>query len=373
MTLFKYDISIGSYNCKYYLANNLLELSQYLLDIESDNFIFIFDNDAFEKILLNDTEDIRKVKRCEFIKIKVSESNKNLVLINEIIEQVISLGVTTSTCLFAVGGGVLGNIVGLTASLLFRGIKLVYMPTNVLSAIDSSLSAKIAVNSKTQKSSIGTYYLPHAIFCSYVFLKTLPISEYRAGLAELVVNILVTMEDTKRSIFGATNQFAEGSFEHFRSILEMAIRKKISIIKNDPYEKHKGILLKYGHTIGNAIEFLSKGNIKHGEGVSYGLLISGEISYQLGLIDQMFLRFHYEILDEIKIIKQIKAISNFEFEEVIAFLTDNYGKNSIQFVLLNNTQHFHNYFVQVHVDLVKKSIKTVNEKLSKFGVEYENT
>ncbi|MGU3495498.1 iron-containing alcohol dehydrogenase [Xanthobacteraceae bacterium A53D] len=211
------------------------------------------------------------------------EGLKSLAYMSACLEDALAWGVTRRTVVVGFGGGVVGNLAGLIAALLFRGLRLVQVPTTLLAMHDSVLSLKQAVNSAVGKNLIGTYYVPQAILIDTGFLDTLPLREWRSGLAEAIKNALTLDPGMIPRLRAMLSPSLALSAEDRLWLLETCLDAKCRIMAEDRCEKKAAIVLEYGHTVGHAVELAAAHNravetISHGEAVGLGMLAAARIA-----------------------------------------------------------------------------------------------
>ena len=257
----------------------------------------------------------------------------------------------------------------MAASLIYRGIPFIHVPTTIIAAADSVLSLKQAINSNKGKNMIGSFYAPKAIFTDYNFFASLSSRDISAGVVELVKNVLTIIpEDIK--IFNSLIKEDWHSENYINKVIELSIKAKNLVLKNDKFENRDGLKLEYGHTTGHAVELLSKGKVNHGEGVAFGMLVAAAISKELGNIDDEIVKLHYELLNSIKSINRLKIIKDYNEGEILDFIShDNkrgYLKNDnnyYSYVLLKNLGECiktGDYYLQpVKKDMIKDAISKV--------------
>lgn len=200
--------------------------------------------------------------------IPAGEKNKNYGRLLEILKAMIGNGVTRSSTVVALGGGVVGDITGLAASLYMRGVRLVQIPTTLLSQVDSSVGGKTAVDFCGVKNVIGTFYQPSEVIVDPLFLSTLPKRETRCGLGEIVKYGALDREIYRRLLKNKSHLFSEKFLEE---ITFSCIEHKAKIVTDD--EKDLNGLrktLNLGHTTGHAFELYYKRK-SHGEFVLIGM------------------------------------------------------------------------------------------------------
>ncbi|MCL2050249.1 MAG: hypothetical protein FWG91_00755 [Lachnospiraceae bacterium] len=248
------------------------------------------------------------------VAIHVSESSKTFNELNRIIELLIDMGVTRNSCLIAVGGGVLGNMIGLAAVLLCRGIPFIHIPTTIMAASDSVLSLKQAINSKHVKNIIGSFCAPEFICAVYPLFKTLSRREHYSGLVEFVKNVLI-FNYLNEDFINTYDYFNYHQYNQFEKLITLSIEMKSSIICNDKFEKNRAICFEYGHTFGHAIEMITKGVVNHGESVAFGMMAAARVSRDMGCLSDNNVTKHDELLKFI--IPQIYDITNIDPECII--------------------------------------------------------
>ena len=256
---------------------------------------------------------------CIFIPIAVSEKKKNINTVASLSSKIIAHSVDRKDTIIALGGGILGDIVGFTASIILRGINYIQLPTTLLSQVDSSVGGKTGVNNIYGKNLLGSFYQPKLVIIDTNVLKTLPKRELLAGYAEIIKYGIIKdtkffqwlQKNGKKVIEGNTNARI---YAIYRSCIN-----KSQIVEAD--EKEHGIraLLNLGHTFGHAIESLNnyKKNIIHGEAVSIGIIIATKLSYVEGHINKItcdkIINHFVEIGLKISMPKNLKKIAPKKF------------------------------------------------------------
>ena len=219
------------------------------------------------------------------------EVYKNLAHLNLIFDELLGQEADRRTVLYALGGGVVGDMTGFAAACYMRGVPFVQVPTTLLAQVDSSVGGKTAVNHPLGKNMIGAFYQPRQVVCDLAVLDTLPDREMSAGLAEVIkygasidIDFLAWLE---RNI--------DALRVRDRAALAHAIKRcceiKARVVGADEKEAGLREILNFGHTFGHAIESgMGYGAWLHGEGVGCGMVMAAALSAQLGLIDEAFAR-----------------------------------------------------------------------------------
>ncbi len=295
-----YDIRFGDIAFKYHLCSGDLEcgLQQLYSLKEIDSFIIISDINVGKLYGQKLVKLIQTKFKCDLLMLECTEKHKNPQALGELLEKVLSLKATRRTCIIGLGGGICGNMSGMVAALLFRGIKFVHIPTSLMAVLDSVLSLKQAINSSRGKNLIGVFYTPEMVITDIDFLKTLPKQEVVSGLCEVIKNALAILPDTAEPLYKMLNAEGVYSPEDYRYVIDMSIKAKMLVMKNDPFEKHDALILEYGHTIGHAIELAYAGRISHGEAVGIGMMCAAEISNMLGYLPEKEVDLHKAILEK---------------------------------------------------------------------------
>jgi 3-dehydroquinate synthase len=197
-----------------------------------------------------------------------------------------------SSCLFAIGGGVVGDLGGFAAASYLRGIDFYQVPTTLLSMVDSSVGGKTGINISAGKNLVGAFWQPKAVFSSTGFLDTLTKRDFNSGMAEIIkhgmLHDLALFEELE------SLEVLHSSHRELPRIIRRNCEIKAAVVKAD--EKEQAVsggraLLNLGHTFGHAIENVAGyGEYLHGEAIGVGLVMAGELSRRLGKIDEAAVR-----------------------------------------------------------------------------------
>jgi 3-dehydroquinate synthase len=185
--------------------------------------------------------------------------------------------------LVALGGGVIGDLVGFVAATYQRGIPFIQMPTTLLSQVDSSVGGKTAVNHPKGKNMIGAFYQPRLVVVDLETLRTLPSNEYRAGLAEIVKYGVISDASLFEFLETHCKEILSLDHECLSHIIETSCAIKAAVVEKDERESHYRMILNFGHTLGHAIESLTGySSFIHGEAVAMGMVRAAKLSHSMG-------------------------------------------------------------------------------------------
>lgn len=208
-------------------------------------------------------------------------------------EQLLQAGFRRGEYLLAVGGGIVQDVATLTASLLFRGIPWVYVPTTLLTQADSCIGGKSSINLKHWKNQIGNFYPPKEIYIVPDYLQSLPEVEIRSGLGEVLkVHLLSGPEMAERIVQDGPKLLTDGEVQ--AQAVHRALMSKAAIIEADEFDQGHRLILNYGHTFGHALEAATNFAVAHGVGVTLGADLANYLAWQLGRIS----RADYELMHD---------------------------------------------------------------------------
>ena len=226
------------------------------------------------------------ISRDEPILIPDGERHKQLGTVARIFDALIRAGADRATTIVAVGGGVVGDVAGFAAATFLRGVPVVQVPTTLLAQVDSAIGGKVGVNHPLGKNLIGAFHQPLAVVVDPSLLETLPRREFRAGLYEVVKYGMIAsrplferVTDNLAAIFAKDPALLVG-------IIGESCRIKAAVVEADERETGPRRALNFGHTIGHALEAITKyKRYRHGEAVAYGMLAAAELAVARGVLD----------------------------------------------------------------------------------------
>lgn len=213
------------------------------------------------------------------------EVHKDWPALNTVFNHLLTRAADRKTVLFALGGGVVGDITGFAAGCYMRGVPFVQVPTTLLAQVDSSVGGKTAINHALGKNMIGLFYQPQRVVCDLDTLQTLPQREFIAGLAEVIKYGPIADEE----FLGWIERHLDDLLAREPGAMTHAIRRsceiKAQVVGQDEKEGGLRAILNFGHTFGHAIESgMGYGQWLHGEAVGCGMRMATDLSVRLGLL-----------------------------------------------------------------------------------------
>jgi 3-dehydroquinate synthase len=219
---------------------------------------------------------------CEMIVFPAGEERKHMTTVATLGSEMAQKRFDRSDAIIALGGGVVGDIAGFLASIYMRGIPFIQVPTTLLAQVDSSVGGKTGVDIPEGKNLIGTFYQPQAVFIDLDVLQTLPMSEFRGGLAEVIKYGVII--DRVFFDFLATNRDEIMQLQPAKLLpmIRRCCEIKAEVVEKDEKEGGLRRILNFGHTIGHAVEAASGYTLIHGFGVAIGMCAVAKLSVLSG-------------------------------------------------------------------------------------------
>ncbi len=212
------------------------------------------------------------------------ERHKNLTTVGRVYETLIQRGADRAAVVIAVGGGVIGDLVGFAAATYLRGVRLVHVPTTLLAQVDSAIGGKVGVNHALGKNLIGAFHPPRLVLADPSLLATLPRREFRAGLYEVIKYGVIAKAAILEHISSSLNALFDRDPAAVTDIVAESARIKTSVVSADEREYGRRRILNFGHTIGHALEAVTKyRRYRHGEAIAYGMLAALSLGVQRGV------------------------------------------------------------------------------------------
>src|SRR3989475_7311086 len=221
------------------------------------------------------------------VEMRDGERHKKLATVEELSEELARSGADRYAVILAFGGGVVGDVAGLLASLYMRGVDVVQIPTTVLAQVDASIGGKTGVNLRTGKNLLGTFHQPRAVLIDPVVLTTLPEREFRAGLYESIKCGVIGNPALFDFLANTDPKKLRRNPAKLEWVIAESVKLKAEVVSSDECESGLRRVLNFGHTIGHALEAeTAYRQFLHGEAVAWGMIAATDISVATDRIDQ---------------------------------------------------------------------------------------
>ncbi len=222
--------------------------------------------------------------RTELLTVPDGEASKCWETAGKLLHSLADIRLDRGGTVFALGGGVIGDLAGFVASVYMRGVDYVQLPTSLLAQVDASIGGKVAVDLPQGKNLVGSFYQPEAVFIDTDTLTTLPDREFRAGLAEVIKHAVIADPELFNYLRDARQQILDRDTLAMKYVLARNCQIKADIVEQDPKDKGLRYLLNLGHTVGHAIERAARNwELRHGEAVAIGLVADMRLAARLEL------------------------------------------------------------------------------------------
>jgi len=252
----------------------------------------------------------------KFITIDATETQKSYEGVISIIQTLIENGFKKNHRLVAIGGGITQDVTAFIASIFFRGVKWAFFPSTLLAQGDSCIGSKTSINFKNYKNQLGGFYPPEIIYIYPRFTKTLPETDMKSGMGEMLHYFIISGKDDF-DLFKESYITAYNNLEVLAKLIERSLKIKQSVIEKDEFDQNIRQVFNYGHSFGHAIESITNYQIPHGIAVSFGMDIANFISVKLGFTSE---NTRIEIRNVLENIWFGYSINKTNIDELIHFL-----------------------------------------------------
>lgn len=218
--------------------------------------------------------------------VEATEQNKVLDTALDICEKITEIPAKRNATLISIGGGIIQDLTGFVANVVYRGIHWIFCPTTLLAACDSCIGGKTSLNYKKYKNLLGTFYPPDEIYiCSEIF-KTLTNRDFYSGLGEVIKFNIMAGEEGLKNIEKNISELLIRDWETVDQFIESSLLFKKNFIEIDEFDRGERIKLNFAHTFGHSIEVITDYEIPHGTAVAIGMIMADYISLKRGLIEE---------------------------------------------------------------------------------------
>ena len=248
--------------------------------------------------LVNTLQSSTGSLRLSQVSVASGETSKSIIEYDRLLQWVLSEGGDRQSVVFAVGGGVIGDLAGFVAASFARGIRFVQVPTTLLAMVDSSVGGKTGINLPTAKNMVGAFWQPSLVLIDSEVLSTLPDRSYLSGIAEIIKYGVIDDADFFAWLEMNAKSLVDRKDHVVRYAIEKSCQCKARVVGEDERETSgRRAILNYGHTFAHAIEATcGYGKLLHGEAVSIGMQMAARLAITLGLADTDLLERQTQLL-----------------------------------------------------------------------------
>jgi 3-dehydroquinate synthase len=228
-------------------------------------------------------------------------------------------GVDRQGVVIALGGGTVGDVAGFAAASWMRGIRYFQVPTTLLAMVDSSIGGKTGINLSAGKNMAGAVHQPEAVFADLEYLSTLPESDYRSALAEIIKSALIADQSFTRWLAMHLEALLGRSSGAMHQAVAQTIAIKAAVVSQDPNETGPRAILNYGHTVGHALErALGYGALTHGQAVAWGMEVAARIAVTTGRCTDEVAATQHALLHEAGLLEGRPSVGRRELLEALS-------------------------------------------------------
>ena len=287
MKRLKISLKDNSYDI--FIENGIIDnASKYIKEVYQNKKVYIITDNNVEALYLNQVINALKDDfSVDYVVVPAGEESKSINNYAYVVEQLLEKSIRRNELLIALGGGVIGDLVGFIAATLYRGIPYVSIPTSLLSQMDSSIGGKTGIDFYNRKNIIGCFKQPSLVLIDPLTHKTLDKREFNNGMGELIKHAIIGNVNLFEKLLNKTAIDEDVIYE------SLCVKKKV--VEIDPFDQKERMLLNFGHTFGHAIEL--KMNLKHGEAVAIGMLMAINFGIDLGISDNDLYTSVKKVLD----------------------------------------------------------------------------
>ncbi len=286
---------------------------------------------VIDEVVLELYRDRYTINEDRVIRISAKEEKKTPDTALYLCEELMIKGVRRNDTIVAIGGGITQDLVTFAASILYRGVPWVWIPTTLLAQADSCIGGKSSLNYKSWKNILGNFYPPHSIYIQETFLSTLSDEDIRSGIGEILKVHLLSGPSAVKSVIDMMEHLDENPTMLSKMIFN-SLKYKNEILKVDALDTGLRLKMNYGHSFGHALESATDFAIPHGIAVTIGLDVANYFAMRLGLVSEEYFRTIHDLLN--RNLKE-KDFAPFTFETFISSLRKDKknDKESYRFVV----------------------------------------
>jgi len=283
------SVALAERSYPVHIGTGLIARADLILPVLAQKRVAVVTNVTVAPLFLERFAGALSAAGVDVVRIVVAdgEEHKDWRTLNSIFDILLERRCDRGTTLIALGGGVIGDLTGFAAATYQRGVPYIQIPTTLLAQVDSSVGGKTAVNHPLGKNMIGAFHQPRLVLADMDTLKTLPLRELRAGLAEVIKHGLIRDRAFFDWLEGNLERLLARDSEALAHAVLRSVEIKAGIVAQDERETGERALLNFGHTFGHAIEAgLGYGAWLHGEAVAAGMVMAADLSRRLGHLSE---------------------------------------------------------------------------------------
>lgn len=303
-----------------YIGTGILDSGDLLRKHVTSKKALVITNDRVGPLYLEQTVKILEAGgvEVETVVLPDGEEFKSLEVLTKILDKALETRLDRKTTFVALGGGVIGDMVGFAAAIYQRGVNFVQVPTTLMAMVDSAVGGKTAVNHPLGKNMIGAFYQPQAVIADMDTLRTLPDRELASGIAEVVKYGLIKDSEFFEWQEGCMEKMANRDSAVLAEAVERSCINKALVVAADEKEAGLRATLNLGHTFGHAIETgLGYGKLLHGEAVAIGMHMAADMSCRMGWIDQQLVDRTVELMVKARLPVELPKDGNMDMEKFL--------------------------------------------------------
>lgn len=278
----------------------------------------------------------RQIDEERIFLIEAVEENKRIETALDICGKMTAIPAKRNATLISIGGGIIQDITGFAASILYRGIKWIFVPTTLLAQCDSCIGGKTSLNYQRYKNLLGSFYPPDEIHICPRFVDTLTQCDFESGMGEVVKFNLMGGEAGLAHIRGQMSALMRRDGQAVENAVRYSLAFKKPFIEKDEFDRDERIKLNFAHTFGHAVETVTKYEIPHGTAVAMGMIMANSVSVKRGILALGTARAYEEIL--LQVIHMDPALLEHPLEEFLQAMRKDKKQNgaSLTIVLMTD-------------------------------------
>lgn len=325
-----------------------LQFIDSLLTIENSQFVI--DQNVYNLY----KEKFEAIPVESLILIEANENNKIIDTALAICEKMTEIPAKRNAVLISVGGGIVQDITGFVANILYRGVKWIFVPTTLLAACDSCIGGKTSLNYKSFKNLLGTFYPPDELHICSAFFQTLSDKDFASGLGEVVKFNIMSGESGLCGIESNIDSLLERQEAVVNAFVESSLLFKKDFIEVDEFDRGERIKLNFAHTFGHAIEVITNYVIPHGTAVAIGMIMANSLSAKRGILSEEFVERSRNLL--LKVIDIDVSLLEAPVDEYIAVMRKDKKQTSDSLTAVLMAEQTDGYELFIVKDIQKEEV-----------------